>query len=100
MIKHVVMWKLKDYAEGADKAENALRVKASLEGLNGKIKGLRVLEVGININDTPAAHDIILYSEFESVEDLKAYQNHPEHLKAGGIVGKVAFERKVVDYES
>ena len=90
------MWKLK---EGASKAENALKVKASLEGLNGKIPGMRALEVGININDTPAAFDIVLYSEFDSAEDLKKYQNHPAHLKAGEIVGTVAFERKVVDYE-
>ena len=100
MIKHIVMWKLKDFAEGAAKAENALKVKASLEGLNGRIEGLRLLEVGLNTNDTPAACDIVLYSEFDSAEDLKKYQNHPAHLKAGEIVGKVAFERKTVDYES
>ena len=93
------MWKLKEAAEGASKAENALKVKASLEGLNGKIKGMRTLEVGININDSPAAYDIALYSEFDTVEDLKKYQEHPAHFKAGEIVGKVAFERKVVDYE-
>jgi len=33
MVKHVVMWKLKDFAEGAAKKENALKIKASLEGL-------------------------------------------------------------------
>jgi len=99
MIKHIVMWKLKDRAEGATKAENALKVKASLEGLNGKIKGLRVLEVGVNINDTPAAYDIVLYSEFTTAEALKKYQNHAAHLKAGEIAGKVAFGRNVVDYE-
>jgi hypothetical protein len=100
MIKHIVMWKLKDFAEGAAKAENALKVKASLEGLNGKIKGMRTLEVGVNINKSPVAYDIVLYSEFDNTEDLDKYQKHPEHLKAGEIVGKVAFERKVVDYES
>lgn len=94
------MWKLKDHAEGASKAENATKVKASLEGLNGKIKGLRVLEVGINVNSSPAAYDIVLYSEFDTTEDLRKYQEHPAHLKAGEIVGKVAFERRVVDYES
>jgi hypothetical protein len=99
MIKHIVMWKLKDFAEGAGKAENALKIKASLEGLQGKIKGMRVLEVGINNNDSAAAYDVVLYSEFDSVEDLIAYQNNPEHTKAGDIAGKVRLDRKVVDYE-
>ncbi len=40
MLKHVVMWKLKDEAEGADRATNARRVKAALESLRGRIPGL------------------------------------------------------------
>jgi hypothetical protein len=104
MIKHIVMWKLRDAAgaadaEGGTKAENALKVKASLEGLNGKIKGMRLLEVGININDSPAAYDVVLYSEFATRDDLEAYQQHPEHLKAGDFIGKVRLDRKVIDYE-
>ena len=99
MLKHIVMWKLKDFAEGADKKENALKVKRLLEGLKCKIKEIRSVEVGININDTPAANDIALYSEFDNTEDLSTYQNHPEHLKVGGFVGRACLDRKVVDYE-
>jgi tRNA(His) 5'-end guanylyltransferase len=99
MIKHIVMWKLEEFAEGADKKENALRVKRLLEGLKDKIKEIRFIEIGININDTPAAYDIVLYSEFNSLEDLDAYQNHPEHLIAGEFIGKVRKDRRVVDYE-
>jgi tRNA(His) 5'-end guanylyltransferase len=99
MIKHIVFWNLKDYAAGASKAENALKIKAQLEGLNGKIKEIKFLEVGINNNDNPAAYDIALYSEFATKEDLDIYQRHPEHLKAGELVGKVRTDRRVVDYE-
>jgi hypothetical protein len=99
MIKHIVMWKLEEFAEGADKKENALRVKRLLEGLKDKIKEIRFIEIGININDTPVAYDIVLYSEFNSLEDLDAYQNHPEHLIAGEFIGKVRKDRRVVDYE-
>ena len=30
MIKHIVMWKLKEHAEGADRAANAAKMKALL----------------------------------------------------------------------
>jgi tRNA(His) 5'-end guanylyltransferase len=100
MIKHIVFWKLKDFAEGADKKENARKIKRLLEGLKHKIKEIKHIEVGININDTPAAYDIVLYSEFASTQDLDAYQNHPEHIKAGEFVGKVRLDRRVVDYEA
>jgi hypothetical protein len=99
MIKHIVMWKLKDYAEGATKKENARKAKRLLEGLKNKIKEIRVIEVGISLNDTPAAYDIVLYSGFDNVQDLETYQNHPEHLIVGDFISKVRLDRRVVDYE-
>ena len=37
MIKHIVMWKLKDEAEGNSKAENAKIIKNSIEDLKENI---------------------------------------------------------------
>jgi tRNA(His) 5'-end guanylyltransferase len=99
MIKHIVFWMLKEFAEGGTKAENARKMKLLLEGLKGKIKEIKFVEVGININETPAAYDIALYSEFASIQDLDAYQVHPEHLKIGDFIGRVRIDRHVVDYE-
>jgi hypothetical protein len=93
------MWKLKNFAEGADKNENALRMKSMLEGLKSKIKEIRKIEVGISMNDSTNSYDIVLYSEFENADALKKYQKHPEHAKAGDFIGKVRLKRKVVDYE-
>jgi hypothetical protein len=31
MLKHIVMWQIKDQAEGAGKAANALKMKAMLD---------------------------------------------------------------------
>ena len=100
MIKHVVMWKLKNFAEGASKEENALLVKSKLEALKKKIKGIKVLEVGFNINKSPSSYDVVLYAEFENMEDLNRYKTHHEHKKVGDFVGKVRIERKSVDYET
>ena len=98
MVKHVVMWKLKDFAEGASKKENALKIKASLEGLKSKIKEVKYLEVGISASDAADFYDMVLISEFKDLRDLESYQKHPEHVKAAEFIGKVRLERKVVDY--
>lgn len=95
MIKHIVMWKLKDEC----REENAKKIKELIENLNGVIKEIKNIEVGININKSDAAMDVVLYSEFNNLEDLDIYQNHPEHVKAGSFVKSVAIERKVCDFE-
>ena len=100
MIKHIVMWKLKNFAEGASKDENALLVKSKLEGLKKKIKCIKTLEVGFNLIESPTAYDVVLYTEFDTVEDLNKYKTHSEHKKVGDFVTKVRLERKVIDYET
>ena len=99
MIKHIVLWKLKDFAEGATKQQNALKVKAMLEDMRGKISGMLKLEVGLNFETSDSACDISLYSEFTSREALDAYQIHPEHMKVKNFLPLVRTERRVVDYE-
>lgn len=99
MIKHIVMWKLKGFAEGKEKAENAKIIKEKLEGLKGVVEQIKFIEVGIDLNKSAQAYDVVLYSEFESMETLDEYQNDPEHLKAAEFIGKVRMERVVVDYE-
>jgi hypothetical protein len=92
------MWKLKDFAEGTGKKENALKIKASLEGLKSKIKEVKYLEVGISTSGAPDFYDIVLISEFKDSKDLESYRKHPEHTKAAEFIGKIQLERKVVDY--
>jgi len=99
VIKHIVMWRLKDFAAGASRDENARKLKQSLEDLKDKIEDIKAIEVGINFNSSPAAFDVVLYSEFEDRHGLDAYQNHPEHLKIVDFVGEIRTDRAVVDYE-
>ena len=99
MVKHIVMWKLKEYAEGADKDQNALKFKDLLMGLMDKIDFIKDIEVGIDINKSETAYDIVLYSAFSNNQSLEAYQKHEEHLKVVAFVKKVVQSRVVVDYE-
>ena len=93
------MWKLKDIHEGVGKNENALKLKRELENLKGKINEIQEIEVGLNFNESEASCDVVLYSTFNSVEDLKVYQKHPDHVKVAEFLSELRTERRVVDYE-
>lgn len=100
MIKHIVMWKLKEFAEGQKKSENAGIIKTRLEALKNKIEQIKFIEVGINLNQSEQAYDAVLYSEFSNLDDLDIYKNHPEHLKISKFVSMVRESRVVADYET
>ncbi len=100
MIKHIVCFRLADEAEGKTKAENAQIIKEGLENLVNLIPQLRKIKVGINHPATLASNfDVVLYSEFDSIDDLNTYQEHPEHKKVGAYIVKVKTDRVCVDYE-
>lgn len=99
MIKHIVMWQLKDFAEGADKATNALKVKQMLDGCAGIVPGILKFETAISSPGLEATYDVVLYSEFESKAALDAYQNHPQHVALKPFIGAVRQARQCMDYE-
>lgn len=98
MVKHIVMWKLKDQAHGNDKATNANLIKEKLENLNGKIDGLLKAEVGIDFLGG-GNFDVVLYSEVASREALDAYQLHPLHQAVLPFIREAVSDRKAVDFE-
>jgi hypothetical protein len=98
MVKHIVLFKLKDRAEGASRADNARVAKARLEALRGKIPGLLDLTVGLNPDPNDSSYDLALDSTFESREALAAYQVHPEHQAVADFIGRVRESRTVADY--
>ncbi|MCF7847644.1 MAG: Dabb family protein [Kiritimatiellales bacterium] len=95
MVKHIVMWRFRDGVAEADKLE----MKRRLEALKGVVPGLVEIEIGMNVAAGDAAKDMVLCSEFQSLEDLKTYAVHPEHLKVVEFVKPLVCERAVVDYE-
>lgn len=75
MVKHIVLYRLKD---GIDKDEAVAIVRSVLEPLVGKIPGLTHMEIRRAYNGM----DYALYSEFESRRALEEYALHPLHLEA------------------
>ena len=99
MIRHVVMWKFKPFAEGKTKEENLLLVKNALEALPEKIDFLRSMEVNLNVNPKESMFDAVLLSEFDTLEDVLKYRDHPEHKKISAYVALVREARASVDYD-
>jgi hypothetical protein len=99
MIKHIVLWTIKQSADGRGKQENLILAKERLEAMAGKIPGMTRLEIGSNFQTREGAWDLALYSEFETKEALDGYQTHPEHLKVIEFLRTVRDQRAVVDYE-
>ena len=93
MVRHTVMWKLKE----ENKTENAMGIKNRLEALVDKISEIKSLEVGIIENG--GEYDVILITSFDSYADLKKYDAHEEHQKVRAFVSGVVEKRVAVDYE-
>jgi SAM-dependent methyltransferase len=100
VIRHIVLFKLKEHAEGASKKENARAVKTKLEALRGEIPGLIDLDVAIELEQLDAMYDVVLNALFESRGALAAYQVHPAHRAAAEFVGRVRESRSVIDYDT
>jgi heme-degrading monooxygenase HmoA len=99
MIKHIVMWKLKDHAEGADRAANALEMKRRLDACANVVPGIRKFEVALAQPGLEATYDVVLYSEFDSREALAAYAGHPTHKAVMPFIAAVREARQCMDYE-
>ncbi|WP_300154829.1 Dabb family protein [Solidesulfovibrio sp.] len=102
MITHIVMWTLKDAAEGRDKAANAAEMQARLLALPAKVPLVVDMQVAVGgaIFASVPPTDIVLYTTFRSKEDLQAYAVHPLHVEVVEFIKKVVSERRVVDFES
>ena len=98
MVKHIVLFKLKDSVAAETKLEVARRFKEAIEALPSTIPFIRRVEVGLNIN-AAESWNIALYSEFDSLEDGKEYAVHPAHVAAGKLLAEVKESRACVDYE-
>ncbi len=100
MIRHIVMWKLKDSAEGATKEKNAEKLKLILEGLRTTIDEIKAVEVGIQTDkEDKEGLDVVLICDFENELDFQMYTRNPHHQKAINFIENVAEKRYFVDYK-
>ncbi len=98
MVRHVIIWDLRDELDEMQRAEAKKRIKASLESLAGVIKGAKEIKVYTDMLDTSDG-DIMLDSLFENKAALAYYADHPEHIKVKEYIGTVVKQRKCADLE-
>lgn len=98
MVKHIVLFKLRDEAPAEEKLAAMDNFKKAIEALPEKIAVIRKIEVGLNMN-SGETWSIALYSEFDTLDDVKFYATHPDHVAAGKLLANVKESRACVDYE-
>ncbi|MGL4853025.1 MAG: Dabb family protein [Phocaeicola sp.] len=97
MVKHIVLFKLKETLSAEEKLEIMTQFKNAIESLPASIEQIRHIYVGFNMN--PAEQwDLCLDSEFDSLEDVKVYAAHPAHVAAASILKDAKADRSCVDY--
>ena len=96
MVKHIILWNLKEEFNNSEIKEG---IKKGLEGLLGVVPGLVEIKVITEPLETSNA-DVMLYSVFENFESLKGYAVHPEHVYvADTFVRPYTKSRSCMDYE-
>ena len=99
MVKHIILWNLKDEYSKDRKNEIKAGIKKGLEGLLGKIDGLTEIKVYTEGLASSNA-DLMLNSTFESEDALKNYAVHPAHVEvADTLVRPFTAQRSCLDFE-
>lgn len=94
MLKHLVLWKLKDPSE-----ENLKKLQDLLNSMRKKIPFIIHVEAGINIDkSSDSSYDIAIYSTFAGPEAFHDYLNHPYHLEVAETLKQYVSETAKVDY--
>ena len=99
MVKHIILWQLKDEYTEEQKKEIRVGIKEGLEGLVGKVPGL--LEVKVRTEFLPSSTaDVMLDTTLQDAEALKGYAVHPAHVAvANSKVRPYTRARVCMDYE-
>ena len=99
MVRHVIVWTLKDEYSDSEKEQIKAGIKEGLEGLQGKIPGL--VEIKVNTDKLASSSgDAMLDSLFENEEALKNYSSNPLHVEVANMkVRPYVKIRSCFDYE-
>jgi hypothetical protein len=100
MVKHVILWQLKDELTAEEKVTVKAEMKDALEGLAGKIPGLLDVKVYTEGLESSKNAEVMLDTTFTDEEALKSYAVHPEHVAvADGKVRPFTKYRACLDFE-
>ncbi len=100
MVKHIILWQLKEELQGEEKEAVKAGIKAGLEGLAGQIPGL--IDIRVQTKGLASSNaDVMLDSTFVDENALKTYASHPAHVKvADNQVRPYTKTRSCMDFEA
>ena len=100
MVKHIILWQLKENFSDAEKEEIKKGIKAGLEGLAGVIPGL--ISIKVNTGRLASSNaDVMLDSSFEDEAALAGYAVHPAHQEVANTrVRPFTQTRLCLDFEA
>ena len=93
MVKHVVMYKLKESTE-----QNAIALQQKFLSMKGKIDVLKDIQSGVDVLRSDRSFDVVLICQFDTMEDMETYRTHEVHLPVMAYVKSVVECSKSVDY--
>jgi len=100
MIRHICMFKFKDFADGRTKNQNIEITKSMLDKLPSEIEYILSSQTFVGAEGQKEDnYDLILISDFNSLEELEKYKVHPKHVAVGDFMRPVRISRTCIDYE-
>ena len=94
MIKHIVMFKLKEKSP-----DNVSALASALNEMKGQIDTLRFLEVGEDFKGSDRSFDVVLTTHFENLQGLETYAGHKVHQPVIQLAQSLCSQIMAVDYE-
>ena len=94
MIKHIVMFKLKEKSP-----DNMKDLTSALNGMKDQIEALKFLEVGEDFKGSGRSFDLVLTTHFDNLRGLETYAGHKVHQPVIQLARSLCSQTVVVDYE-
>jgi hypothetical protein len=94
MFTHIVLFKLKEPTK-----ENLKFFEETLLSMNGNIKELKQLEVGVDVIRSDRSYDIGIITRFDNKEDYLTYDVNEFHVeKVKKVIGPYLESSKTLDF--
>lgn len=94
MFTHIVFFKLKEPTK-----ENLRFLEETLLSMNGNIKELKQLEVGVDVIKSDRSYDIGIITRFDNKEDYLTYDVDEFHVeKVKKVIGPYLEASKTLDF--
>ena len=96
MIRHIVMFRFQESAQGRSREQNVALAEQKLPPV---ISQIRSFDVRLNCNFNGVNCDLALIADYDNLDDLEAYRVHPAHVAVGAFMKETTELRASVDYE-